>query len=781
MLVSYRPRNHRSARLMPVCSRRARYRPRLEVLEQRLAPAGILNGNFAISDPANPLFGYTLKGNASIAGGEGILNEGTTTQTEITQTFTIAPGTTALKFTITGLNLISNGSQGAQDAFEAALLDPTTQAPLVGPPTGVPSTDSFLNIQQSGRVFFAPGVTVPGVANSGDAVSLSLPTTVTVDVSSLPANTQAEIFFDLIGFSPVTSSIRIDNLVAVNQTGVAPLTLEVDPASVTGPPGSGLTRLGTVTFDGTTNPGQPVNLTVNGGGSQSTTADGAGVFQFTNVALSEGPNTVDVHATNGSGTSTATTNVVHDDLSPDAALVSPVAGSTITTDPGFVDIQWHDVGAAGLDPASFSATNVTVTGVTVTQAEDRGGGLVRYHYSGTLPTGRITVARVAGSVADVAGNTNTAGSDSFIANLQSAPPPTAASDAFSTLQGTAIHVDAPGILSNDTGTGLIAVLVSKPSHGTLTLNADGSLVYAPDLAFAGTDSFVYKANNGLLDSENTSVTITITAVAPTAKDDTFVTHQATALHIAAPGVLANDTGTNLTATLATQTRHGTVTLGPDGSFVYLPQPSFAGTDSFTYRANNGFLDSPDATVTITVTPQQTPPNIPTATNKSFSAVVETPLVVPAPGVLAGDTGANLTAVLAAPAQHGTLTLSADGSFVYTANAGFCGTDSFSYKATNGTNSSAAATVTIQVSMGPPDLSVLTPFARYAYARHNLNPRRFDHYHPQPGPLFDALQANERPHTTYFENLARRQSAHAQSFNRSHPHLASVIRVLLTRC
>src|SRR5207249_8163326 len=58
---------------------------------------------------------------------------------------------------------------------------------------------------------------------------------------------------------------------------------------------------------------------------------------------------------------------------------------------------------------------------------------------------------------------------------------------------------APGVLANDTDADrdtLTAVLVSGPSHGTLTLNADGSLVYMPALNFNGTDSFTYKASDG---------------------------------------------------------------------------------------------------------------------------------------------------------------------------------------------------------------------------------------------------------------------------------------------
>ena len=57
---------------------------------------------------------------------------------------------------------------------------------------------------------------------------------------------------------------------------------------------------------------------------------------------------------------------------------------------------------------------------------------------------------------------------------------------------------APGILANDTdpnGDALTAVLVTNPSHGTLTLNANGSFTYTPTAGYTGPDSFVYRARD----------------------------------------------------------------------------------------------------------------------------------------------------------------------------------------------------------------------------------------------------------------------------------------------
>ena len=111
--------------------------------------------------------------------------------------------------------------------------------------------------------------------------------------------------------------------------------------------------------------------------------------------------------------------------------------------------------------------------------------------------------------------------------------PVAADDAYSTAEDTALTVAAPGVLGNDTdpdGDPLTAVLVSGPSHGTLTLNADGSFTYTPAANFNGTDSFTYRASDGTADSNLATVTITVTAVndAPAATDDAYSTAEDTA-------------------------------------------------------------------------------------------------------------------------------------------------------------------------------------------------------------------------------------------------------------
>ncbi len=200
-------------------------------------------------------------------------------------------------------------------------------------------------------------------------------------------------------------------------------------------------------------------------------------------------------------------------------------------------------------------------------------------------------------------------------------------------------------------------------------------------------------------SANASTTVTIVSGTPTlvANDDTYSTNEDTALTVAAPGVLLNDTGSILTATVVTNPVNGTLTLNTDGSFIYTPNANFNGADSFTYKANDGTTDSNSATVSITVNPVN---DDPVAVDDSYATDEDTPLNIAAPGILTNDTdvdvGTTLTASLVTNPVNGTLTLNADGSFTYTPAANFNGADSFTYKANDGTTDSNIATVAITV-------------------------------------------------------------------------------------
>src|SRR5439155_11157647 len=186
--------------------------------------------------------------------------------------------------------------------------------------------------------------------------------------------------------------------------------------------------------------------------------------------------------------------------------------------------------------------------------------------------------------------------------------PVAVNDSYTTAEDATLNIAAPGVLANDSDVdadALSAILVSQPTHGSVTLNTNGSFSYVPVANYNGSDSFTYKANDGVADSGIATVSISITSVndAPVAVDDSYTTAEDTALNVGAPGVLANDSdvdGDALSAVLVSQPTHGTLTMNTNGSLSYLPTTNYVGGDSFTYKANDGQADSGIATVSITI-------------------------------------------------------------------------------------------------------------------------------------------------------------------------------------
>ncbi|MGH3997722.1 MAG: Ig-like domain-containing protein, partial [Pseudonocardiaceae bacterium] len=155
--------------------------------------------------------------------------------------------------------------------------------------------------------------------------------------------------------------------------------------------------------------------------------------------------------------------------------------------------------------------------------------------------------------------------------------PVAVDDSFTTDEDVPLNVPAPGVLSNDTDANsdpLTAVLVSgqPPNAQSFTFNPDGSFNYTPNADFNGTDSFTYNANDGSVDSNVATVTITVTLVndLPVAVDDAYSVNEDNPL--IGTSVLGNDTdaeNATLTAVLDTgPTNAQSFTLNTDGIFSY---------------------------------------------------------------------------------------------------------------------------------------------------------------------------------------------------------------------
>lgn len=287
-------------------------------------------------------------------------------------------------------------------------------------------------------------------------------------------------------------------------------------------------------------------------------------------------------------------------------------------------------------------------------------------------------------------------------------PPTAVDHSWNAVQGVASTVDAPGVLANDAdpeNAPLTAELGEGPQHGALQLNPDGSFTYLPDANYSGIDQFTYRVSDGELASALATVAITVlpsTPAQPLAVNDDYDAAAGQTLIVAAAGVLANDSaagvsansaassGGVLTAVLVAEPLHGTLTFGADGSFSYVPHSGYQGIDGFTYRAEAGGILSDVASVTIHVlAPSES--GLPQAVSDIYIISLSGSFAQSADSVLSNDSfgGGAATAIVVTAPEHGALQLNADGTFTYTAGAGFHGIDEFAYRTVNGQGDSTA--------------------------------------------------------------------------------------------
>ena len=292
--------------------------------------------------------------------------------------------------------------------------------------------------------------------------------------------------------------------------------------------------------------------------------------------------------------------------------------------------------------------------------------------------------------------------------------PVASDDSYSVLSDVTLVVDAAsGVMVNDIdgdGDLLTATLESDVSNGALQFNADGSFAYTPDAGFTGEDTFTYQLSDGTDTSQIAAVSLTVDSEpneVPVATDDSYMAIAGVALSVnTAAGVLSNDSdadGDALTAVLSVPVSNGSLTLDPSGSFSYTPQAGFSGTDVFEYLASDGRDNSTAARVVLSV--DSAGNRAPIASSDNYSVEQESTLTVDAAlGVLANDTDADagdiLSVTLEVDTDDGVLDLNLDGSFSYTPDNGFIGTDSFVYTASDGTTSSAPTTVEISVTEEP---------------------------------------------------------------------------------
>ena len=247
-----------------------------------------------------------------------------------------------------------------------------------------------------------------------------------------------------------------------------------------------------------------------------------------------------------------------------------------------------------------------------------------------------------------------------------------------TLAGTDVDLDP-----------LTYAVVTQPAHGTLSGGTGSARTYTPNPNYNGPDSFTFTANDGTVDSDPATVTITVTAVndKPVANAQSVTTNEDATKAITLTG--SDVESSVLTFSVIADPAHGTLS-GTEPNLTYTPNPNYNGPDSFTFTANDGTVDSDPATVTITVTAVN---DKPVANAQSVTTNEDATKAITLTG---SDVESSVLtfSVIADPA-HGTLS-GTEPNLTYTPNPNYNGPDSFTFTANDGTVDSDPATVTITV-------------------------------------------------------------------------------------
>lgn len=256
----------------------------------------------------------------------------------------------------------------------------------------------------------------------------------------------------------------------------------------------------------------------------------------------------------------------------------------------------------------------------------------------------------------------------------------------STPKNTPVAIILAG--SDVEGSPLTYSVVSSPSKGILS-GAAPNLTYTPNSEVTGIDSFTFRVNDGTANSVAATVSISVATAntVPVATPGSVTTAEDTAVAFVLAGTDAD--GNPLTYSVLTNPSKGSLS-GSAPNLSYLPSANANGSDSFTFRVNDGTANSSAATVSISISAVN---DLPVAAAKSVTTGKNTAVGI----VLTGTDveGSALTYTVLTSPTKGALSGSAP-NLTYTPNSNITGSDSFTYRVSDGTANSVAATVSINV-------------------------------------------------------------------------------------
>ena len=430
-------------------------------------------------------------------------------------------------------------------------------------------------------------------------------------------------------------------------------------------------------------------------------------------------------------TSTATGTIASYAWNVDADTDIEGTAATFThtyTDAGTYGVTLTVTGPGGSNPKTVadmitvtSAAPTPTTATTQTTQEDRSTtiSLTATDPNGQAVTFAITTdptngtATLSGTDITYTPNANFYGTDSFDYTASNGTytsdpvtititvtgeddgNPTTNDVSATTDEDTAVTIDLDA--TEIDGDNYSFTIVTQPTNGTLGSVSGNQVEYTPNQDFNGTDTFTFEATDDRTSRRNVATaTITVNAVndAPVANDVTASMDENKEFNRFQPVTITLD-ATDVEGDALTYSVVGDVTSGTLGSvstnqIIYTPTQDFNGTDTFTYKANDGTDDSNTATVTITINSVN---DAPVTTNQSAATNEDTAVdITLTSSDVDGDT---ITYSIVSDVSNGTTSLSG-ATVTYTPTANWNGTETFTFKANDGTVDSNTSTVTITV-------------------------------------------------------------------------------------